>query len=283
MGCCVGVPQNSVGVIEQFGRFDRMVTSGFNCLNPCCGESTAGYVSLRVQQLAVSCETKTHDNVFVEIVVSVQFRAIAAAAYDAFYKLTNPREQIRAYVYDVIRSGVPKVTLDHLFESKDDLAHKVRENLSKVMESYGYEIIQTLVIDIRPARNVAEAMNEINANLRLRVAAADKAEAEKIEVVKNAEADAESKYLTGVGIARQRKAIVDGLRDSVLHFSQSVPGTTPKDVMDLVLVTQYFDTVKDLGHHSKTTTLFVPHAPGSVAEVASEIRSGFMTASHHQD
>lgn len=116
-GCCVGVPQNSVGVIEQFGRFDRMVTSGFNCLNPCCGESAAGYVSLRVQQLAVSCETKTHDNVFVEIVVSVQFRAIAAAAYDAFYKLTNPREQIRAYVYDGISCIFVSYTFNHLLQS----------------------------------------------------------------------------------------------------------------------------------------------------------------------
>jgi len=276
MGCCVGVPQNSVAIIEQWGRFDRIESAGFVRLCPCCGESAAGYVSLRVQQLAVSCETKTHDNVFVEIVVSVQYRTIAAAAYDAFYKLTNPREQIRAYVYDVIRSGVPKITLDTLFESKDDLAHSVRESLAKVMAGFGYEIIQTLVIDIRPSRNVCDAMNEINANMRLRVAAADKAEAEKIEIVKNAEADAESKYLNGVGIARQRKAIVDGMRDSVIHFSQSVPGTTAKDVMDLVLVTQYFDTIKDLGHHSKKTTLFIPHSPGSVAEVAEEIRGGLM-------
>lgn len=274
MGCCIAVPQNSVAMIEQFGRFDRTGTTGFNCLNPICGESLSGYVSLRVQQIAVSCETKSSDNVFVTVVVSVQYRADVDAVYDAFYKLQNPQTQIKSYVFDVVRSSVPKITLDRLFEVKEDLAHSVRENLGEVMQGYGYEIIQTLVIDIEPAKNVCVAMNEINANERLRVAAADVAEANKIRVVKAAEADAESKYLQGVGIARQRKAIVEGMRESVLHFSNSVDGANAKTVMDLVLVTQYFDTLKDLGKDSKSVTVFVPHSPGSVSEVAQEIRAG---------
>jgi len=275
MGCCIGVPQNSVAIIEQFGRFDRAATSGFSCLNPCCGESAVGFVSLRVLQLAVSCETKTSDNVFVEIEISVQYRAIEAAVYDAFYKLTNPRQQIKSYADDVLRSSVPKISLDTLYESKGDLAHRVRSSLSKVMESYGFEIIQALVIDIRPAKNVADAMNEINANMRLRIAAADQAEAQKIGVIKKAEAFADSQYLNGLGVARQRKAIVEGLRDSVRHFSEAIPGTTPRNVMDLMLVTQYFDTLKDLGSHSKHSTLFLAHSPGSISDITSEIRAGF--------
>eukprot|EP00008_Paramoeba_atlantica_P010985 CAMPEP_0201487958 /NCGR_PEP_ID=MMETSP0151_2-20130828/16456_1 /ASSEMBLY_ACC=CAM_ASM_000257 /TAXON_ID=200890 /ORGANISM="Paramoeba atlantica, Strain 621/1 / CCAP 1560/9" /LENGTH=167 /DNA_ID=CAMNT_0047873149 /DNA_START=399 /DNA_END=902 /DNA_ORIENTATION=- len=165
------------------------------------------------------------------------------------------------------------MTLDKLYELKEDLAVTVQESLGDVMAGYGYQILQTLVIDIRPAPNVCAAMNEINANERLRVAAEDIAEAKKIKVVKDAEADAESKYLQGVGIARQRKAIVEGMRESVLHFSE-VDGTNAKTVMDLVLVTQYFDTLKDLGKDSKAMTVFVPHAPGSVSEVAKDIREG---------
>lgn len=270
MGCCVAVPENSLGVVESLGAFKELAEPGFLCLTPCFDDNV-GFVSLRIQQLAVPCETKTSDNVFVTIVVSVQFRALKEGAYDAFYKLTNTREQIRSYVFDVIRSGVPKVTLDVLFEQKDDLAHRVREQLGKTMVTYGYEIIQSLIIDIRPAKNVVDAMNEINANLRLRVAALDRSEAEKIEVVKAAEADAESKYLAGVGVARQRKAIVDGMKESVSNFSDSVQGTTPKDVIDLVLVTQYFDTIKDLGKDSRKATVFIPHSPGSVSQIAQEI------------
>uniref|UniRef100_A0A7S4NQ67 Band 7 domain-containing protein n=1 Tax=Paramoeba aestuarina TaxID=180227 RepID=A0A7S4NQ67_9EUKA len=278
MGCCQAVPENSLAIVEQFGAFKEVSTPGCLCLNPCCGENMVGTVSLRVRQLVVVCETKTSDNVFVEIEVSVQFKALKESAYDAFYKLSNIREQIRSYVYDVIRSGVPKITLDILFEQKDELAHSVRDNLDKTMSAYGYEIIQSLIIDIRPAKNVVDAMNEINANLRLRVAALDRSEAEKIEVVKAAEADAEAKYLAGVGVARQRKAIVDGMKESVSNFSDSVQGTTPKDVMDLVLVTQYFDTVKDLGKESKRATVFIPHSPGSVSQISNEIsKVGLMT------
>eukprot|EP00008_Paramoeba_atlantica_P004633 CAMPEP_0201488254 /NCGR_PEP_ID=MMETSP0151_2-20130828/17854_1 /ASSEMBLY_ACC=CAM_ASM_000257 /TAXON_ID=200890 /ORGANISM="Paramoeba atlantica, Strain 621/1 / CCAP 1560/9" /LENGTH=168 /DNA_ID=CAMNT_0047873511 /DNA_START=344 /DNA_END=850 /DNA_ORIENTATION=+ len=168
------------------------------------------------------------------------------------------------------------MTLDKLYELKEELAVTVQESLEEVMSGYGYEILQTLIINIQPSKKVCDAMNKINANERLRVAADDIAEAKKIRVVKGAEADAESKYLQGVGVARQRKAIVEGMRDSVLSFSNSVDGTNAKTVMDLVLVTQYFDTLKDLGKDSKSMTVFVPHAPGSVSDVAKDIREGIV-------
>jgi len=171
---------------------------------------------------------------------------------------------------------VPRIKLDQVFETKDEIAHAVRDELEKVMTTFGYAIVQALVIDIEPDARVKASMNEINAAQRLRVAAADQAEAQKIVAVKAAEADAESKYLSGLGIARQRKAIVDGLRDSVLAFSEVVGGTTPKDVMDLLLINQYFDTLKEIGAHSKTSTIFIPHSPGGVSDVAQQVRDGFI-------
>eukprot|EP00011_Vannellida_sp_DIVA3-517-6-12_P003664 CAMPEP_0114627932 /NCGR_PEP_ID=MMETSP0168-20121206/12555_1 /TAXON_ID=95228 ORGANISM="Vannella sp., Strain DIVA3 517/6/12" /NCGR_SAMPLE_ID=MMETSP0168 /ASSEMBLY_ACC=CAM_ASM_000044 /LENGTH=267 /DNA_ID=CAMNT_0001839289 /DNA_START=59 /DNA_END=858 /DNA_ORIENTATION=- len=266
-------------MVETFGKHSRVLNPGLACLACCIGETLVGRVSLRVQQLDVDCETKTADNVFVNVVVSVQYQVIRDSAYDAFYRLTNPKEQIRAYVFDVVRASVPKIALDDVFETKDDIAVDVKAELAKSMGEFGYQIIQTLITDIQPAANVKKAMNEINAAQRLRVAASDKAEAEKILVVKAAEADAESKYLSGVGIARQRKAIVEGLRDSVMTFAENVEGTSAQDVMDLVLVTQYFDTLKDIGASSRSSTVFVPHSPGAVASVASEVRQGFLEAS----
>ena len=263
-------------MVQKFGRHVRVITPGLNLINCCAGEATAGLVSMRVQQLKVDCETKTKDNVFVNVVVSVQYQVIPEKVYEAFYRLTNPQQQVRAYVFDVVRASVPKIALDDVFETKDDIAIAVKQELSKSMSEFGYQIIQTLITDIQPAKNVKTAMNEINAAQRLRVAASDKAEAEKILVVKAAEADAESKYLSGVGIARQRKAIVEGLRDSVMTFAENVEGTSAKDVMDLVLITQYFDTLKDIGASSRSSTVFIPHQPGAVGGVANEIRQGFL-------
>ncbi|XXG76801.1 hypothetical protein AAC387_Pa08g1085 [Persea americana] len=239
----------------------------------------AGHLSLRLQQLDVKCETKTKDNVFVNVVASVQYRALADKANDAFYKLSNTRSQIQAYVFDVIRASVPKLNLDDAFEQKNQIAKAVEDELEKAMSAYGFEIVQTLIVDIEPDEHVKRAMNEINAAARLRVAATEKAEAEKILQIKRAEGEAESKYLSGLGIARQRQAIVDGLRDSVLGFSVNVPGTTAKDVMDMVLVTQYFDTMKEIGAASKSSAVFIPHGPGAVRDVATQIREGLLQAS----
>ncbi|KAK3004315.1 hypothetical protein RJ639_018866 [Escallonia herrerae] len=275
---CVQVDQSTVAVKEHFGKFDDVLDPGCHCLPWCFGYQLAGQLSLRVQQLDVRCETKTKDNVFVTVVASVQYRALAEKASDAFYKLSNTKGQIQSYVFDVIRASVPKLLLDSAFEQKNDIARAVEEELEKAMSAYGFEIVQTLIVDIEPDVHVKRAMNEINAAARLRLAANEKAEAEKILQIKRAEGEAESKYLSGLGIARQRQAIVDGLRDSVLAFSENVPGTTAKDVMDMVLVTQYFDTMKEIGASSKSSAVFVPHGPGAVKEIASQIREGLLQA-----
>ncbi|XP_071709886.1 hypersensitive-induced response protein 1-like [Rutidosis leptorrhynchoides] len=275
---CVQVEQSNVGVKEHFGKFDNVLQPGCHCLPWCVGYRLAGKLSLRVNQLDVRCETKTKDNVFVTMVASVQYRALSEKAADAFYKLSNTKQQIQAYVFDVIRASVPKLLLDDVFLQKNDIARGVEEELEKAMSGYGFEIVQTLIVDIEPDQHVKRSMNEINAASRMRVAANEKAEAEKILQIKRAEGEAESKYLSGLGIARQRQAIVDGLRDSVLAFSENVPGTSAKEVMDMVLVTQYFDTMKDIGASSKSSAVFIPHGPGAVKDIASQIREGLLQA-----
>ncbi|EMS49566.1 Hypersensitive-induced response protein 1 [Triticum urartu] len=305
----VQVDQSTVAIKETFGKFNEVLEPGCHFLPWCIGQRIVGYLSLRVKQLDVRCETKTKDNVFVTVVASVQYRALVDKASDAFYKLSNTKQQIQSYVFDVIRATVPKLELDDAFVQKDDIAKAVEEELEKAMSMYGYEIVQTLIVDIEPDVHVKRAMNEINAgksnahllsihihqiklaakhilddlmraqnSSRMRSAANDKAEAEKILQIKRAEGEAESKYLAGVGIARQRQAIVDGLRDSVLAFSENVPGTTAKDIMDMVLVTQYFDTMKEIGASSKSSSVFIPHGPVAVKDVASQIRDGLLQA-----
>ncbi|KAG6505540.1 hypersensitive-induced response protein-like protein 1 [Zingiber officinale] len=277
--CCVQVDQATVAISEQFGKFDAVLQPGCNCVPWVTGKRIAGHLSLRLQQLDVKCETKTKDNVFVNVIASVQYRAMTNKASDAFYKLTNTRTQIQAYVFDVIRATVPKLNLDDVFEQKSEIAKAVEDELEKAMSAYGYEIVQTLIVDIEPDEHVKRAMNEINAAARLRMAANEKAEAEKIIQIKRAEGEAEAKYLSGLGIARQRQAIVDGLRDSVLGFSGNVPGTSPKDVMDMVLITQYFDTMKEIGASNKSSAVFVPHGPGAVHDIAQQMRDGILQAS----
>jgi len=263
--------------VENLGKFSRIIYPGFNFLVPCL-EQQVGTVSTRIKQLDVGCETKTRDNVFVRIIVSVQYipREMEQAYYDAFYKLTDPDQQMRAYVFDVVRSTVPKQILDDVFENKDAIALAVKESLSVSMDSFGYEIIQALVTDIEPDSKVKAAMNEINAQQRLRVASQEKAEAEKILVVKAAEADAESKYLAGVGISRQRQAIVGGLRDSVAAFSNEVQGTSASQVMDMMVLTQYFDMLREVGMKGGQSTLVLPQNPGAMSDVANQLRAGFI-------
>ncbi|CAI5530425.1 unnamed protein product [Closterium sp. Naga37s-1] len=231
-------------------------------------------MSLRINQLDVRCETKTKDNVFVTVVASIQYQAIREQVEDAFYRLADPQAQIRSYVFDVVRSSVPKMDLDEVFISKNEIAQNVEKELEKAMHDYGYRIVQTLIVDVEPDERVKVAMNEINAAQRIRQATQEKAEAEKILQVKKAEGDAEAKYLAGVGVARQRQAIVDGLRESVMGFSSQVPGTTAKDVLDMVMLTQYFDTMRDIGANNKSSTIFIPHGPGNVGDISAQIRDG---------
>jgi regulator of protease activity HflC (stomatin/prohibitin superfamily) len=235
-----------------------------------------GYLSLRVKQLNVDVETKTKDNVFIRVTVSVQYKIISTKAKEAFYKLTDPASQITSYVFDSVRATCPKLELDEAFASKEEVAHGVKNHLSHEMASFGYEIVQTLVTDLTPNDKVKASMNEINANRRLKEAAQHKAEAEKISVVKAAEADAESKYLSGLGVAKQRKAIVSGLQSSVKEFQESVDGTTATDVMTLLMMTQYFDMLQSVGCQQKTTTVFSPSNTGgtNVREAMMEAQAG---------
>jgi regulator of protease activity HflC (stomatin/prohibitin superfamily) len=258
-GCCCFecITTAEIGIIEKCGKWDRMAHPGPTLI---CWPfyTVAGRVSIRIQQLDVACETKTSDNVFVNVVISVQYAVQPEHVYEAFYVLNDPSEQIRSYVYDVVRSTLPNMTLDAAFESKEDIATEVKKELSEVMREYGFLIHNALVTDMAPDGRVKTAMNEINASKRLKEAAFEKAEGEKIILVKSAEAEAESKYLSGVGVARQRKAIVDGLRDSIAQFSSGVKGSTPKDVIDLLLLTQYFDMLKDVGQQAGTRAVFLP-------------------------
>lgn len=280
------VKQQTAAVIQRFGKFDRVALPGLNFKIPLV-EMVAGRINLRVQQLDVRVETKTRDNVFVHVVVAVQYYVLPEKVYDAFYKLADENTQITAFVFDVVRARVPTIDLDDVFEKKDEIANAVKAELTEVMDDFGYGIVKALVTDIDPDAKVKEAMNEINAAQRMRVAASEKGEAERILRVKSAEAEAQSKALQGKGIADQRKAIVEGLRDSVDEFQRSIAGATAQDVMNLVLMTQYFDTLKEVGQASKTNTILIPHSPGSLADISSQIRQAMISAnavssaSHH--
>lgn len=270
--CLQCIREKEVGVVEDLGQFKRLIGQGPSCiLWPL--QSVAGRLSLRVKQLDVICETKTKDNVFVQVGVAVQYRVVTESAYDAWYRLTNPTSQIQAYVFDVIRSTVPRLELDAAFESKDDIARAVFEQLQNVMKDYGYAIVNTLVTDLSPDNKVKASMNEINAARRLKEAASHQAEADKIRQVKGAEAEAEARYLSGLGVARQRKAIVEGLQSSVAAFSEEVEGAAPRDVMDILLLTQYFDTLSGVGANS----LILEHDPATVANLQMQVGKSFMT------
>ena len=271
------VSQQTLGIVERFGKFVRIAQPGLNLKIPLI-ERIAGRPSLRVQQLDVAVETKTKDDVFVHVVVSVQYFIIPEAVYHAFYRLDDAGSQIRSFVFDVVRARVPNIDIDDVFRKKDDIADAVKNELALVMGDFGYGIVKALVTDIEPDAKVKAAMNEINAAQRLRQAASEKGEADKILKVKAAEADAESKALAGRGIADQRKAIVDGLRESVDEFQRSIPGASPQDVMNLVLMTQYFDTLKDVGASSATNTILIPHSPGAMKDLGSQLRDAMITA-----
>jgi regulator of protease activity HflC (stomatin/prohibitin superfamily) len=271
------VEQQTVAMVQRLGRFHREAGPGVHFKIPLI-DHVASRINLRVQQLDVAVETKTEDNVFVNMLVSVQYFVLPEKVFEANYKLDDARRQITSYVFDVVRAQVPKIKLDDVFEKKDDIAEAVKVELSHVMEGFGYGIVKALVTDIEPDARVKEAMNEINHALRMRVAATEKGEAERILKVKMAEGDAQSKALQGRGIADQRKAIVEGLRDSVDEFQRSVPGTTAKDVMNLVLMTQYFDMLKEIGASSRSTAILIPHSPGNLSALSDQIRNAMLEA-----
>ena len=266
------VPTAKAAVVQRFGRFVRVAGAGLNFKLPWI-EQVAAKVDLRVQQLDVKMETKTKDNVFVAIPVSVQYHVLPDRVYEAYYKLSDPKEQIASFVFNVILGHVPKMNLDEAFEQQNAIATAVKQELDGVMAGFGYGIVKALVTDIIPDPKVKAAMNDINAARREQEAANARGEAEKILKVKQAEAEAQSKQLQGQGIANQRKAIIDGLRESVELFKAGVEGATAKDVMVLVLLTQYFDTLKDIGASAHSNTILMPHSPGALAEYFDQIRN----------
>lgn len=210
------------------------------------------------------------------ITVAVQYYVMPDRIREAFYELSNPRMQIESYVYDEVRAHVPRMKLDDVFQNKDDIANAVKTGLEETMNQYGYDIVKSLVNDIDPDAKVKQAMNEINAAQRFRRASEERGEAEKILRVKQAEAEAQSSILRGKGIAGQRKAIIDGLRQSVEEFQKSIPGSSPNEVMQVVIMTQYFDTLKEIGGTSRTNTLLIPHSPGSVGSLSEQISNSVM-------
>jgi len=277
LGSFFTVNTAQVAVITRFGKFLRVADPGLNWKLPFF-DTVAGVVSLRVNQISLTMETKTKDNVFVTIPISVQNRVRPEKVFDAYYKLSDPTAQIQSYVEQVILGHVPGMTLDEVFASQSSIAAAVKQELDADMATFGFEIVNVLVTDIIPDQKVKSAMNDINAAQREQVAANARGEAEKILVVKKAEAEAESKALQGQGIANQRKAIIEGLRSSIEQFQQAVEGTSSREIMQLVMVTQYFDTLKSIGESDKTNTLFLSHTPGAVKEVAEQIMESMLVA-----
>jgi regulator of protease activity HflC (stomatin/prohibitin superfamily) len=278
LGSFFTVNTAQVAIITRFGKFLRVAEAGLNWKRPFF-DSVAAYVSLRVNQITLTVETKTKDNVFVTIPISVQNRVRPEKVFDAYYKLADPTPQIESYVEQVILGHVPGMTLDEVFASQSSIAAAVKKELDADMTGFGYEIVNVLVTDIVPDPKVKSAMNDINAAQREQVAANARGEAEKILVVKKAEAEAESKALQGQGIANQRKAIIEGLQASIEQFQKVVEGASAKEVMQLVMVTQYFDTLKSIGESDKTNTLFLSHLPGSVREIGDQILESMVVSS----
>jgi regulator of protease activity HflC (stomatin/prohibitin superfamily) len=249
----------TAGVVERFGKFNRIVRPGLQILIPFA--ERAYIVDLQVKQAQFSVETKTRDNVFVQIPVSVQFQVLDDRIFDAFYKLSSPQKQIESFVFNSILGHVPKLTLDETFEQQSGISVAVKTELDSIMSGFGFNILTALVTDIIPDVKVKAAMNDINAAQR-------------------AQAEAASKALQGQGIAAERQAIIDGLRSSIEHFREAVPGATAEDVMALVLLTQYFDTLKDIGTRAGTNTLFLPSNPGAASDFLTQILAGLRGGGH---
>jgi regulator of protease activity HflC (stomatin/prohibitin superfamily) len=269
------VQQQSRAIVERFGRYLKTAKPGLNFKVPYI-DYVVQRVSLRVQQLPVEVETKTLDNVFVKLLVAVQFRVTEGSEADSYYKLQDHVEQIKSFVLDVVRAKVPKMTLDEVFEKKDDVGLAVKSELDASMKIYGFEIPNALVTDVNPADNVKAAMNDIQTQQRLQIAAAAKGEANKILVIKNAEAEAESKRLQGEGIAKERRAIIDGLRESIAAFTDQIGGVSAPEVLKLVLLTQYFDTMKDIGVSAGSKVILMPHSPGGMNDIAEQLQTAII-------
>ena len=270
------VKQQTAAIVERFGRFTSVRQSGLQLKIPII-DRVAGRLSLRIQQLDVVVETKTKDDVFVKIKVSVQFKVIKDKVYDAFYKLDFPQDQITSYVFDVVRAEVPKMILDDVFEKKDDIAIAVKGELNEAMKNYGFDIIKTLVTDIDPDAQVKESMNRINASEREKVAAQFEGDAQRILIVERAKAEAESKRLQGQGIADQRREIARGLEDSVKVLNNV--DINSQEASALIVVTQHYDTLQSVGSASNSNLILMPNSPQAGSEMLNNMVASF-TASN---
>ncbi|MDA8733705.1 SPFH domain-containing protein [bacterium] len=270
------VKQQSAAVVERFGKFTSIRQSGLQLKIPII-DRVAGRLSLRIQQLDVVVETKTKDDVFVKIKVSVQFMVIKDKVYDAFYKLDYPHDQITSYVFDVVRAEVPKMILDDVFEKKDDVAIAVKGELNEAMKNYGFDIIKTLVTDIDPDAQVKESMNRINASEREKVAAQFEGDAQRILIVERAKAEAESKRLQGQGIADQRREIARGLEDSVKVLNGV--DINSQEASALIVVTQHYDTLQSVGGATNSNLILMPNSPQAGSEMLNNMVASF-TASN---
>ena len=270
------VKQQSAAIVERFGKFVSVRHSGLQIKIPIV-DSVAGRLSLRIQQLDVVVETKTKDDVFVKVKVSVQYKVIKDKVYDAFYKLDFPQDQITSYVFDVVRAEVPKMILDDVFEKKDDIAIAVKGELNEAMKNYGFDIIKTLVTDIDPDAQVKESMNRINASEREKVAAQFEGDAQRILIVERAKAEAESKRLQGQGIADQRREIARGLEDSVKVLNNV--DINSQEASALIVVTQHYDTLQSVGSASNSNLILMPNSPQAGSEMLNNMVASF-TASN---
>ena len=270
------VRQQSVAIVERFGRYQKIATSGIHMRLPFGSDKIAARIQLRLLQSEIVVETKTKDNVFVMMNVATQYRVNEQNVTDAYYKLMRPEAQIKSYIEDALRSSVPKLTLDELFEKKDEIALEVQHQVAEEMTTYGYIIVKTLITKVEPDAEVKQSMNEINAAQRKRVAAQELAEADKIKIVTAAEAEAEKDRLHGVGIAQQRKAIVDGLAESIAELKEANVGMSEEQIMSILLTNQYLDTLNTFAAKGNQT-LFLPNNPNGVDDIRTQILSALKT------
>ena len=264
LGSVFVVKQQTSAIVERFGRFQSVRRAGLQFRIPLI-DRIAGRLSLKIRQLDVLVETKTKDDVFVRMKVSVQYQIKPAQAYDAFYQLSDPVDQITSYVFDTVRAEVPKMKLDDVFERKDDIAIATKRELKQAMETYGFSIVKALVTDIDPDQEVKIAMNRINAAERQKVAAEYEAEADRIKIVAKARAEAESKRLQGQGIADQRREIAKGLEDSVTVLNKA--GINPQEASALIVITQHYDTLHSVGENANSNLVMLPNAPNAASDM----------------
>jgi len=269
------VKQQTIAIIERFGKFQSTRNPGLQLKIPLI-DKVAGRVSLRVQQLDVIVETKTKDDVFVHLKISVQFLIRQGHVYDAFYKLQNPHEQITAFIFDVVRAEVPKMILDDVFEKKEEIALAIQRDLKQAMLNYGYDIIKALVTDIDPDEKVKIAMNRINAADREKIAAQHEGDAQRILIVERAKAEAESKRLQGKGIADQRREIARGLEESVVVLNRA--GINSQEASALIIITQHYDTLQSIGADTKSNLILLPNNPNAASTMLNDMVTSLVAA-----